>query len=199
MSILSAAGVAIAGQVEDVLLRQGRGIAGIIPQVVIEEKHRDELVITNHPVQSGANITDHAFKQPTMLSLRYGWSNSGALFTLDLGTPSVNDVYDMLLKLQAGRQPFDVVTARYKYSNMLIRSIDLVTDITTQNAIVVDVMLQQVILVQTQATTLKDASLMSMPDKTAGVTNAGVKQPVPVPQSILYRAAQGAQQVFGGL
>ncbi|ODT97395.1 MAG: hypothetical protein ABS82_00110 [Rhodanobacter sp. SCN 67-45] len=199
MSILSAAGVAIAGQIEDVLLRQGRSIAGIVPQVVIEEKHRDELVITNHPVQNGANITDHAYKNPAMVSLRYGWSASGAIYSLDLGAPSVDDVYAMLLKLQAGRQPFDVVTGKRSYSNMLIRSLDLVTDQTTENAIIVEVLLQQIIIVQTQTATLKSASVMSMPEKTAPVGNAGVKQPVAVPQSVLYQLSKGAQSILGGL
>lgn len=199
MSILSAAGIAIAGQVEDVLLRQGRSIAGIVPQVVIEEHHRDEMVITNHPVQSGANITDHAYKNPAMVSLRYGWSNSGALFSLDLGAPSVDDVYAMLLELQASRQPFDVVTGRRSYSNMLIRSLDLVTDRTTENSIVVEVLLQQIIIVETQAATLKSPSTMLMPDKTAPVENAGVKQPIPVSQSVLSRFSDAVKQIIGGI
>jgi hypothetical protein len=196
VSILSGAGIAIAGQVEDILLRQGRSIAGIVPQVVVEEKHRDELVITNHPVQNGANITDHAYKQPSMVSLRYGWSSSGALYSLDLGAPSVDDVYSMLLKLQESRQPFDVVTGKRNYSNMLIRSIDLVTDKTTEKSIIVDVLLQQIIIVETQSATLKSASVMSMPEKTAPVTNAGVKQPV---KSVLYQLSQGGQSILGGL
>lgn len=196
MSILSATGITVAGQLEDVLLRQGRSIAGIVPQVVVEEKHRDELVITNHPVQNGANITDHAYKQPAMVSLRYGWSSSGALFSLDLGAPSVDDVYRMLLDLQDGRQPFDVVTGKRNYSNMLIRSIDLVTDKTTEKSIIVDVLLQQIIIVETQAATLKSPTVMTMPEKTAPVTNAGVKQPV---KSVLYQLSQGGQSILGGL
>jgi hypothetical protein len=40
---------------------------------------------------------------------------------------------------------------------------------------------------------------MSMPDNTAPVGNAGVKQPVAVPQSILYQLSKGAQSILGGL
>lgn len=203
MSIFSATGILAAGQVEDVLLRQGighgRNIHGIIPQVVIEEKHRDELVITNHPVQHGANITDHAYKQPSMLALRYGWSSSGALFSLDLGAPSVDDVYKMLRDLQESRQPFDVVTGKRNYSNMLIRSIDLVTDKTTEKSIIVDVLLQQVIIVETQTATLKSAANMSMPEKTAPITNAGVKQPIPVSQSVMDQLSEGARAAINGI
>lgn len=197
MSTLSAAGVAAAGQLEDILLRRAhRSIAGIVPQVVVEEKHRDELVITNHPVQNGANITDHAYKNPSMLALRYGWGVSGNIFSLDLGAPSVDEVYGMLLDLQASRQPFDVVTGKRKYSNMLIRSLDVVTDRTTEKSIMVDALLQQVIIVQTQTTTLKSPSVMSMPEKTAPTSNVGVKQPVSV--SVLKQVSDALGPILGG-
>ena len=41
-----------------------RSIGTVIPDVVIEEAHRDELIITQHPVEKGATITDHAFARP---------------------------------------------------------------------------------------------------------------------------------------
>lgn len=72
---------------ESILIKPTRGIFGIrtadgkilpdiIAQAVIEEKHHDELEITEHPVEQGAMITDHAFKRPAELTLRLGWSNS---------------------------------------------------------------------------------------------------------------------------
>lgn len=70
---------------ESILVRPKRGFSLLnsakqeemfTAQVTIEETHRDTLVITDHPVEFGANITDHAFKQPVSLVLRYGWSNS---------------------------------------------------------------------------------------------------------------------------
>lgn len=48
----------------------------IIAMVVIEEHHSDEMVITEHPVEQGASITDYAYKLPARLTLRLGWSNS---------------------------------------------------------------------------------------------------------------------------
>jgi len=46
--------------------------------VTIEEVHTDELEITDHPVESGAAISDHAFKHPAEVTIRMGWSNSSA-------------------------------------------------------------------------------------------------------------------------
>lgn len=48
----------------------------VAPGIVIEENHVDTLDITDHPVEQGASITDHAFKLPATVVLRLGWSNS---------------------------------------------------------------------------------------------------------------------------
>ena len=40
---------------EQLILGRKRQIAGIIPDVVIEEQHIDELVITEHPIERGSN------------------------------------------------------------------------------------------------------------------------------------------------
>lgn len=72
---------------ESVLIRPFRGIYGIttadgkqladiVAQATVEEHHMDELEITDHPVEQGAMITDHAFKRPAELTLKLGWSNS---------------------------------------------------------------------------------------------------------------------------
>jgi len=72
---------------ESILIRPVRGIYGpqlndgtvlgdIIAQVTLEEKHHDELEVTDHPVEQGAAIVDHAFKRPAEITLHLGWSNS---------------------------------------------------------------------------------------------------------------------------
>lgn len=89
MSGLFSGSVNIAAQIglESILIRPMRGITLgneavssssllFIPQVTIEEDHLDVLSITDHPVEYGSNITDHSFKHPAELVLKYGWSNS---------------------------------------------------------------------------------------------------------------------------
>lgn len=43
---------------------------------VIRERHMDQLEITDHPVEQGASISDHAFKRPAEVTLEIAWSNS---------------------------------------------------------------------------------------------------------------------------
>lgn len=51
-----------------------RNIGGIVAEVTVKEQGRDDLTITSHPVERGAAISDHAFKNPATLTLQAGWS-----------------------------------------------------------------------------------------------------------------------------
>lgn len=144
---------------------------GIIPDVVVEEVYRDGLIITDHPVERGAAITDHAFLRPRVLEMRCGWSNSTA------GAEGyVDAIYEALLQLQAIREPFDVFTPRRAYRNMLLGDIQVSRDERTNSILACSVSLREVILTYTQSTS-GDPGAQSMPQKTASVSDIGTKQP----------------------
>ncbi|WCM21356.1 hypothetical protein NDK50_07885 [Paraburkholderia bryophila] len=48
----------------------------IIPDATIEEVHTDDMEITDHPVEQGATISDHAFKRHAEVIVTAGWSDS---------------------------------------------------------------------------------------------------------------------------
>lgn len=48
----------------------------IVPDATIEEVHNDEMEITDHPVEQGTTISDHAFNRPSELIVTAGWSDS---------------------------------------------------------------------------------------------------------------------------
>lgn len=56
--------------------QQGPPSPGLIPQITLEEIHTDELQITDHPVEQGAVISDHAFKRPAQVIITCAWSNT---------------------------------------------------------------------------------------------------------------------------
>lgn len=56
-------------------LDDGAGIL-IVPDATIEEVHSDEMEITDHPVEQGTVISDHAFNRPSELIITAGWSDS---------------------------------------------------------------------------------------------------------------------------
>lgn len=61
---------------QSILIKPARTIGPIIAQVTIQEVHQDTLEITDHPVEMGAVISDHAFKRPAELTITCAWSNS---------------------------------------------------------------------------------------------------------------------------
>lgn len=76
---------------ESLLIKPKRSIGIFIPQVVFEENHYDELEITEHPIEQGAVIADHAYKRPAEVTIHCGWSNSpskSSLLSAALGAAS---------------------------------------------------------------------------------------------------------------
>lgn len=63
-------------RIYDIVHFDGSGQNDIIAQAVVEEQHQDEMEVTQHPVETGAPITDHAFVRPAHLILSLMWSNS---------------------------------------------------------------------------------------------------------------------------
>jgi hypothetical protein len=51
-------------------------LADIIAMATIEEHHLDQMELTEHPVEIGAPIADHAYKRPAEVTLNLAWSNS---------------------------------------------------------------------------------------------------------------------------
>ncbi|WP_368855305.1 phage baseplate protein, partial [Escherichia coli] len=69
-----------------------------------------------------------------------GFAGGGSLLdfidTSSLGLTlglSPKETYQQILDLQSSRIPFDVVTGKRLYSNMLIRAIEVTTDRTSEN------------------------------------------------------------------
>ena len=199
------------------LIRPRRGFfpqtdSPFVAHAVLEEVHNDEMEITEHPVEQGASITDHAFKRPAEVIIRCAWSNSPPVSTGLIGVavgvgatlggpvagslaaaiPTVNaiqslftgegqdqikEIYDRLVQFQANRVLFDIVTGKRLYTSMLIRSLSVTTDKSTENVLLITVGCKQVILVATQPVVVdSDTSIQSMPEKTAPVQALGQRQ-----------------------
>lgn len=124
-----------------------RSIGTIIPDVVIEEAHRDSMVITQHPVETGAAITDHAFATPSSVVIRAGFSNSSA------GSEGyARQIYQTFLAWRKSRDPRDVSTGKRRYKNMLPADISVITDARTENILALTVVCQEVLITSTQTT-----------------------------------------------
>lgn len=185
--------------------QQSRRIGLIIPSVVISEKHSDTLEITEHPVETGAPVSDHAYKRPSEVVMEVGFSGGGSLLdfidTSPLGLTlglSPRETYQQILDLQASRIPFDVVTGKRLYSNMLIRAIEVTTDRTSENVLMAVLTLREVIITQTQQITVADKADMKEGANTSAVINSGTKAAKPQNESLLSSGWQGLKSILGG-
>jgi hypothetical protein len=162
-------------------------IGSIEIQASLEEVLTDALQVTEHPVEQGAAITDHAYKRPAEVVLRCGWSNSslealsGAATAFFTGgslpkTDYVTSIYSQLLALQDSRVPFDIKSSRRVYQNMLITGLQVTTDNRTNDVLMVQATCRQILIVKTAATTLPPRDSQADPAKTGETENEGTKQ-----------------------
>lgn len=178
------------------LAGKGRTIMGLFADVTIEEKHKDELNITEHPTEASASISDHAYMETPELTMKVGWSESAGKLngyvgnTALGGATSLVAVYESLQSLQKTKLPLIVSTGKRLYTNMLIKSLSCTTDKTTEHVLMIDITFKKVIRVMTSETTVLVENQAS-PAGTASVQNGGTVQTKEVNESILSK-------VFGG-
>lgn len=171
---------------------QSRKIGIFVPDVVVSEKHVDTLEITEHPVETGAPINDHAYKRASEVTIECGFAGGGSILDfvdvsgigLGIGL-SPKEVYQQLLELQTARVPFDVVTGKRTYSNMLIRAIEVTTERATENVLSCVLTLREALITQTQQISVADKTSMTDGVSTAAVQSRGNKSPVPVNESLI--------------
>lgn len=201
---------------------KGNSLTPITAQAVVEEHHHDELEITEHPVEQGAAIADHAFKRPAELIIRCLWSDSpsspGGLISQAVGVGAAvggkavqvvagvaatipaaqsilsgnspnqsKSIYAKLLALQESRIPFDILTGKRAYRNMLFKSLSVETNSQFENSLFVVAACKQVIIVTTQIVAIQGTSqTQKSPEKTAPIQNLGNQTLQPAPN---YAAA----------
>lgn len=186
-----------------------RKVDTIIPDVVITEKHVDSLEITEHPVEKPTSagtgfVSDHAFKIPSEVTMEIGFSGGGSVLDLlDTSALGINlglspkEVYQNILDLQASRKPFDVTTGKRQYSNMMIRTLEVTTDRTSENVLMAVLTLREVIITSTQSVSVASKSDMTYGVSTSAVQNTGVKATT-TPNTSLLKTLSDKISALGG-
>lgn len=153
---------------------------GPVPlQVLLSEKHNSEVEVTSNPIETGAEVNDHAYVKPKKVELEIADGNAAATF-------------NALVTFQEARQPFTLVTGFKVYENMVITEIDATRDKTHSKVLKATVRCKEVIIVETgtaeeddskdgkdknksDKTTKGKANNEKTADKTNNGTNAGDK------------------------
>jgi len=111
-----------------------------------------------------------------------------AYFSANL-TLNLAKIYQNLLELQSSREPFDIVTPKRIYSNMLMASIAQTTDKNTENTLAVTMTFQEIIIVKVSTTQVPRIK-QKQPAVTGKTENAGKK-------SALFSLKEGIGSLFG--
>lgn len=159
-----------------------RSISDIVLNVTVEEVHNDRLEVTQHPIQTGAVVTDHSFALPATLTIHGGSSDSTAGY---VGYAQV--VYNYFLALQATRVPFQVSTGKRLYSNMIIRDLQVTTDPKSEYALMCAINLQQLTFTDvgtSSATSGMTQANQQFPSETGPTENGGHQSLQPVTNGI---------------
>ena len=157
----------------------------IIPDVVISEMHSDQVTVTNHPVDTGADLSDHAIIQPTTVTCTFAWSDSSRAINSALdgsilqGMETTKDVYEKLLALMRARQPLRLSTGKRAYENVIITALKTTSSVETESAAIIEITFQEVFMAQAQTVSLSRLKQKNA-GRTGGKTNRGSQQLIPV-------------------
>ena len=170
-------------------------VDGLFFDAILSTNTQESLTITSHPVQSGANISDHAFRNPTKISMEIMMSDvmaSRVPGQFTEGASKSISAYQRLLELQRMRLPFSVKTRLGYYNNMLIESIDTPDDVNTLSGLKCTINMREILVAQ-----VATEKVSARPWTTSKGTNNGSVEPGGVPESILSKVP-GAGGGTGG-
>ncbi|WPS86461.1 hypothetical protein SMD22_18385 [Brevibacillus halotolerans] len=167
-------------------------IGGWFFDAFLRSTHTSRLNITQHPVQTGAALTDHAYLQPKELTMEVGMSDVGEGLIPGQFTGSWSrsvHAFKVLQELQALRVPLQVHTRLGLYQNMLIEELTAPDDFTTLSGLRCTVTMREIIVGQVR--TVKISSKPAVTDR----ATRGKQEPVNKNQSALVQ--MGVGKLFG--
>lgn len=144
--------------------------------------HTSRLRVTQHPVQTGAAITDHAILEPKEIIIEVGMSDCATSFIpgqFDGSWSRSVKAWEVLKQLQESRIPINVLTRLGLYKNMLIVVLSAPDDYRTLHGLRATVTLQEILVAE-----VSTVKISARPHVT-GKTKRGSPEPVNPNQSIL--------------
>jgi len=162
---------------------------GIVIDATVREEHSSTCEVSENPVEEGADVTDHVYVRPPMLSIEGVITDTPLGFAAisnvqNLVTEASNifgfnnpfggsgsrsiDAFNSLVNLQKTRKPFTVLTGLKRYENMILEDLHVPRTAETGNAIHFTANFRQVRLVQSQliSTANLNQSVKSLAAKT---------------------------------
>jgi hypothetical protein len=184
-----------------------RSVGGMVFDATFEETHEAELVVTDNPVETGVNVSDHAFMNPIRLTISAGVSDTPMVDhnEMHLNDPFASDGsgrsqrgYELLLALQKKAEPFDVQTGLKLYHNMVCVSIRTMQDKDTAGVFIFTATLREIIIYSTATTTYTPKAAGKTVRQASKRVTSGEKQAKEVPPERKKDLLTKGKQIFAG-
>ena len=138
-------------------------IGDIVVDASIAETHVLENEITDHPVEQGANISDHSRPMPDSFTMECVVSNTPILPDAAGARPEnkpgrAKATYEALKKLRDEGTLIDVVTSLVTYKSMVVKSVSIPRDAKTSDCLKFSITLKQIRVVKNKLTALVKAA-----------------------------------------
>lgn len=171
-------------------------------EATLEEVHTGAAETTDHPVEDGADITDHIRRKPDELTLKCMVSNNQLIYLAGFrGTPIVpggdpakraEDAYKWLREVKDQGLLLEVsTTLRETYENMAIVGMSVVRDKDKSTVLEVDLTLREIII----ATTEQVAAPTTENPARGAASQLGRKAATPAPAA----TATSSESILSGL
>jgi len=147
-----------------------KSIGSLLIDAVMAETVQANNTITDHPIEGGSLVTDHAYNLPITITLE-GVIGQASLF----GGGGVEAARDALMAAYRDREPIEVVAGLDTYDRMIIES--LVFPRRGGDALRFSATLKQLTFVESRRADLADDAEAGSKDTAASATNAG-RQPL---------------------
>lgn len=174
------------------LLSDQISINGVVFDAYLELNQVESVTVTSHPIQTGANVSDHAYVNPNEFDYLIGVTNSSIGKSLPLlrislpivGMDRTKEAYNLLEGWKESRQPVELHN-KYGDYQVLITSFSILDDYKTNDCIKARVHLKEVIIASTVAVMSESDSYIKQEN------NMGQQPSSKQNESILYKRMGG--------
>lgn len=161
---------------------QSPNIGGVEFKALLKEEYKEEIQVTENPIENGSNINDHIIIMGARIVLSIGESDTNNILDSSIvrtvgSLVGVNSdkrtsvTYGQLLDLQKRGQLFEYEGNLKTYKNMILLKVGTMQDKDYNKAFLGDIEMQEVLIVGGEDLSIKT----SKPNGLAKIKNEGLK------------------------
>ena len=160
---------------------------GYVFDAYLRMSTQSSLEITEHPVETGSSVTDHAYFTPRVFTFEIGMTDTaqGKVFGQFGFLDRAVSAYQLLEGWQRSRTPITLNGKYGFYRNILVKEIITNDDYTTYNGLKATVVLREIIVTSSQVVKVSAASWFT------GSSSRGNQNALPASENVSSLVSSG--------